>query len=287
MFKRYILFRSSQVLLDFLLIYVAFLFTYFWRVGWVFSTDLMFQTFAVFAFFACGVWISFLLFTKYYRIPPRSGVRVWFDVALVVLGGLLANGFLVVTYFFSRAEVFSRMISVVGFVVGVLLLLLSQVFFRMLLRRFKQKSQQVYRTLIIGANRVAEHLVSAINSNPYVLNKVIGVIDPYGLYKDFQGAEILGKLNKLEDVCRAHEVNAIIQCDGFEHTLSLIGFCEEQKIKFEVDPALRGVFEKNLRIRETSGVNLISYVKRDFDSQSKRGIYRVIDFLLRQVFDVD
>ncbi len=286
MFQFWIRLRLIQILVDLCLLLSVFVLVYFWRVGWVFSSDLMFWEYFLHAVLAVGVWIGFMLFAMYYRIPPRSGGRGWFDIILAPVGGIISSGFLVVVYFFARSEVFSRWISLGVFVFGVLVLLLSRAFFLMLLRRAKRNKIGCYRTLVVGGNRISEHLVGALNTNTYSLHDVVGVIEPYGIYKDYKGAKVLGKLNKLEEVCEAENITAIIQCDAFEHTLSLISFCEEKNIKFELDPAWRGVFEKNLRIRETAGVKLLSFVKRDHETSSKKSFYKMVDIVLDQFFGV-
>ena len=272
---------------DFLGIYVASVLAYFLRVGFVFSSDFPFSVFAVLAFVSALVWSLFLVFTKYYRVPPRSGGRVWFDVGLVLVGGIVSVGFLIVTYFFPREIIFSRLLCVYIWLFGCVFLLCSQFIFRWILAGRKNDGKKVYRTLIVGANRVSERLIAAIEDDDYAPYKIIGVIDPYGMAGDMSCVKILGKLDKLEDVCVREKITAIVQCDAFEHTLNLISFCDEKNIKFQFDPALRGVFEKNLRIRETAGVTLISFVRRDFSKKRKRLFYRFVDWGLRQVFDVD
>ena len=281
MFKRLIFWRTLHILADLCFVYSAFLLAYFLRVGFLFSSDFPFWLYAGVSLLGSGLWVSFLGFTKYYRIPPRSGGAQYYDFVLVVLGGVIANGFLIISYFFPREILFSRLITVYAFVFGVLALFLSQLVFRSL---FTKKLVRPYKTLIIGANTVSEKLIAAINTNPYALYEVIGIIDPYGLKK---GPTILGKLDKLTEVCESAGITAIIQCDAYEHTLNIISFCEEKNIKYQFDPALRGIYEKNLRIREIAGQTMISFVKRDFESQSKRRLYGVFDKVLKQVFDVD
>jgi len=232
------------------------------------------------------VWIGFLVFTKYYRLPPRSGFRAWFEDALALTGGVVAVGFLIVSYFFPREILFSRLIGVYIFVFANLWLWFSRIIFREILSRQKKRSKNVYKTLIIGANRVAEKLVSKIQNDRFAPYKIVGVIDPYGLAKNFSGTQILGKLDKLEKVCADEKISAIVQCDAFEHTLNLISFCDEKKIKFQFDPALRGIFEENLRIREVAGQTMISFVQRDFSGVRKIK-FRLVDWALRQIFDVD
>lgn len=287
MLKDWIRLRIIQIIIDALGIYGAFLAAYFLRVGILFSSDFPLSLFAGLSALATFTWIIFLIFTKYYRIPPRSKEREWYDIALIFVGGIIAIGFLIVTYFFPREILFSRMIGLYSFFFGCSFLLCSQSIVRYLLARRKKIEKNVYHTLIIGANRIAEQFIEAIQTDPYAPHKVIGVIDPYGITKSLKNAPILGKLNKLEEVCAQHHVTSIIQCDAFEHTLSCISFCEEHNIKFQFDPALRGIFEKNLRIREVAGVTTISFVKRDYEQRHKQWFYRVGDWVLRQVFDVD
>jgi len=285
MARHWIYLRLFHILLDALGIYGAFVLAYFLRVGWIFSTDFRFEPYALFAGGAAVLWIAFLLLSKYYRIPPRHGSRRAFDFVLIFLSGAVAISFLLVGFFFVETF-FSRLILLYAFVFSSAFLIITGDIFRLILMRSKKARKHVYRVLIIGANRVAEKLIHAIDTNPYAPYHIIGVIDPYGLTKDIRGSRILGKLDRLEDICKKEKITAIIQCDAFEHTLNLISFCDEKDIKFQFDPALRGIFEENLRIREVAGVTMISFVQRDYTGM-KRLRFRAIDWVLRQVFDVD
>lgn len=287
MLKKWILWRSLQIIIDFILIYSAFLMAYGIRVGWIISSDFPLTSYLLVSFIASVFWSGFLFITKYYRIPIRHGKRAIYDIGLIVVGGIIANGAMIVLYFYSKDILFSRMISVYTFSIGILLLILSHIIFRKILAWQRKNKKNVYRTLIIGANRTTEQIIKSIESNPYAPYKIIGVIDPYGLEKTIKGSRILGKLNKLESICESESVTALIQCDAFEHTLNLISLCEEKDIQFQFDPALRGIYEKNLRIREIAGQTMISFVKRDFNDKNKEFAYKWGDRLLRQVFDID
>lgn len=287
MLKYWVFGRLIHILVDFFLVYTAFFLAYFIRVDWVFSTDFEFGLFMLMSFFCVSLWILFLAFTRYYRIPPRKGAREWYDLVLVLVGGVIANGVLIVIYFFPQEILFSRLISVYAFLLGVMFLTISQLVFRQVVKALKKGNKASYRLLIVGANSIAANFIKQIDVDPYALYQVVGVIDPYGLKKNIEGSQILGKLDKLEKITKDLNVTAILQCDAFEQTLNLISFCEEHDIKFQFDPALRGIFEKNLRIREVAGHTTISFVKRDFEKDSKRKRYAVIDAVLNQVFDID
>ncbi len=284
MSKKWIWLRVSQILLDTLIVWGMFLLAYFVRVHWIFSTDFPFTLFALLSGAATLVWIAFLAFVKAYRLPPRSGVRSWYDIVLIIAGGIIAVGFLIVSYFFPREILFSRLIGVYAFLFGALWLICSQKIFRFFLGRSK-KAGKGYKTLIIGANRVSEQFVSRVKADSFAPFQIMGVIDPYGLAKKFKGALLLGKLDQLEKVCEREKITAIVQCDAFEHTLSLVSFCEEHDIKFQFLPSLRGVFEDNLRLREIAGVRVGSLVQRNY-SGIKRTKFHLIDWLLGQVLDI-
>ncbi len=286
MFKKWIYTRAIQIIIDFIGVYLASIFVYFWRVGWIFSSDFPFEIFAGISFLTSGVWILFLLFTKYYRIPPRSGSRAWYEIALIFIGGIVAVGLMIVSYFFPREILFSRLIAVGILLLGSIYLVMTRSIFRLILAKYKKSAKNSYQTLIIGANRVAEKLIEKINKDKFAPYQVVGVIDPYGFYKEIKDSKILGKLDKLNTICEQKKITAIIQCDAFEHTLNIISLCEEKDIKFQFDPALRGVFEENLRIREIAGQKMISFVQRNF-AGIKKVKFKFIDWVLNQVFDVD
>ncbi|MCF7812726.1 hypothetical protein K9M59_04005 [Candidatus Gracilibacteria bacterium] len=286
MSRKWIYLRLGHIVIDLLGVYGAFCFAYFVRVGWVFSTDFPFQPFAWVSAFSTILWIGFLLLSKYYRIPPRSEERVGYDALLIGLGGAIGIGFMIVTYFFRSELFFSRLLNIYALLFGTIFLLISQFVFRLILSARKKKHKDVYRALIVGANRVAEKLIHAIKHDAYAPYIVIGVIDPYGLAKEIKDSRVIGKLDQLEPVCEKENITAIIQCDAFEHTMNLISFCEEKDIKFQFDPALRGIYEENLRIREVAGQTMISFVQRNYQG-IKKWKYRFIDWVLRQVFDVD
>ncbi len=285
MSQKWIWRRLWQIIIDAIVLWGMFLLAYFVRVGWIFSTDFPFAPFAWSSAVATMAWSAILALAKVYRLPPRTGARRYFDVLMIMTGGVVAVGVLIVLFFFQRELVFSRLLGLYALVFGITALLISQKIFRLSLARSKRHGQG-YRTLIIGANRVSERFVQQVQQDRYAPFQIRGVIDPYGLVKNFAGAKLLGKMDQLEAVTAAEKIDAIVQCDAFEHTLSLLSFCEEKDIKFQFLPSLRGVFEDNLRLREIAGIRVGSFVQRDF-SGIKRTKFKLIDLLLRQVFDVD
>jgi FlaA1/EpsC-like NDP-sugar epimerase len=190
-------------------------------------------------------------------------------------------------YFFQQELFFSRLINGYAFVFGGTWLVFSSLMYDLILRWDKRTNKQaVYRTVIVGANRVSEKLMEKFQQDPFAPYQIIGVIDPYGLApKNFRG-KVLGKLNKLESVCEQEQVTALIQCDAFEHTINLISLAKEKNIKFLFDPALRGVLEEGLRIRRNAGQTMIQFVDRDFSGKKKLW-YRFVDWVLVNIFDTD
>lgn len=278
--------RIAQIGVDALLLLASFLLAYFLKVGWIFSTDFPFAPYFAMSCFSVLLWIGILLLAKYYRLPPRSGKRMWFDVVLSFLAGGVAVALFLVIFLFNREETFSRALTLMALAFGFFALFLSREIVYFLFRAFKKQEVKLYKTLIVGANRITEKLIKDIHDNPFAPYIVMGVIDPYGLARSVKGSNVLGKLDKLEILCQANDITAIIQCDAFEHTMNLISFAHEKNIKFQFAPALRGVVDDHLRIREVAGNTLISFVYREQNGVKKWG-EQLKDFVLRQVFDVD
>lgn len=288
MARKWIWWRLIQIGIDFLGLWGCFVLAYFVRVDWVMSTDFPFEPFAIISLLSAGVWSLFLSFSRFYKIVPEtSKSEKIFQLGKIILGGGAAVAAVVVLYFFKQELFFSRLINLYALVFGIVWLELSTTLFEGLLAWDKRTNKQaVYRTLLIGANRVSEKLINAFEKDLYAPYQIVGVIDPYGLaQKNFRG-KIFGKLNKLEAVCEQENITCIIQCDAFEHTINLISLCKEKDIKFLFDPALRGVFEENLRIRKNAGQTMIQFVDRNFSGR-KKALYRMIDWALVHVFDTD
>ena len=288
MSRKWIWWRLTHILIDLLGLWGCFLFAYFVRVDWVFSTDFNFEPFVPMALGASLVWTLFLLLSRFYRIVPdyRLTERC-LQIAKILIGGAAAVAALIVLYFFKQELFFSRLINGYAFVFGTTWLVFSSMAYDFILRWDKRTNKQaVYRTVIVGANRVSEKLIEKFEQDPFAPYQIIGVIDPYGLASENFRGKVLGKLNKLESVCEQESVTALIQCDAFEHTINLISFAKENDLKFLFDPALRGVLEENLRIRRNAGQTMIQFVDRDFSGRKKRW-YRFVDWVLVNIFDTD
>ena len=275
-------------MLDLGLIYLSFLGAYWGRIGGFVSTDFPFWPYAQISLIAALVWWGVLLLSTYYRIPPRTGVRAWYDFGSILLGALAGISTLVLIYFFQRELFFSRLVNVYVLVLGLGGLWGSRALFLLWLKQAKKQGKALYKTLIIGANHVSQRLIRSIDEDPYTPYQVIGVIDPYGFTEPGWGSvPLLGKLDRLQDLIESERATALIQCDAFEHTLNLIAICKKYQLKFHFEPALRGVYDQNLRLRMVAGQILVSYVERDFPRKIKTRYYQFVDWVLRHVFDID
>ncbi|PID70612.1 hypothetical protein CSB37_00805 [bacterium DOLZORAL124_38_8] len=288
MFRTWLKWRIWHIIIDTVFLLGMFSLAYFVRVGAIFSSDFPFGLYLGMTVISTIVWILFLIFSRFYKvnIQPSKTERLM-HFGKILLGGCIAIGVLIVSYFFPREVLFSRLLGLYGFLFGsAYLIISSEVFLSFLKKRKKQGQNDVYKTLIVGANRISDKIIQQLESDPIAPYIVKGVIDPYGMApKDFSG-KIIGKLNKLESFVKDEKITAIIQCDAYEHTINLISLAKEKNIRFLFVPALRGVFEEGLRIRKNAGHTMIQFVDREF-SGHKKTWYKIVDWTLYHVFDVD
>ena len=207
---------------------------YFARVGTLISTDFPLKIYALLAGVSALFWIFFLLFARFYKvsIEPTKTEKL-FQFGKIILGGAIAIGTLIISYFFPREILFSRLLGLYAFAFGTAYLWISsQIFLAILKRRKKQGQSDIYKTLIIGANRISDKIIQRLQADPIAPYIVKGVIDPYGMApKNFSG-KVIGKLNKLEAFVESEKITAIIQCDAYEHTINLISLAKEKNIRF-------------------------------------------------------
>ncbi len=273
--------RTAQIALDAGLLYAAWLLAYGLRVGFFFSTDFPFPPYAGAALLGTAATVLTWLSLGRYSLPLGSWWRRGWQVAVGLGAGV---ALVILLYYFQRQLFFSRLLLLMVLGGAGVLLALSEWALRWLVARARATGRYGHRTLVVGANRTTESLLRQISTDPHCLHRVIGVIDPYGVAQSVAGAPLLGKLNQLESAVSQHRVTSIVQTDGFEHTLSLIGLCQQHDLKYQFVPALRGVPDDNIRIRKLAYTPVISFVER---TDGRRGWYRLVDWALRDVLGVD
>lgn len=232
--------RLWHILFDVALVFSAFILGYFIRVNFVMSTEVPFWPYAGIAVLAAGAWAGIMAAGGYYKLQTSStGALRWL---LRIAGGFGGIAVLMGGHFFWQKLLFSRLMSFYSLIFGLIVLLLSFWMFEQYCIAQKtnpQKQKNLKKTLIVGGGRNAEEIIEEIKKDPYAGLQVVGVIDPSGIYKTVKGAEVLGKMNKIESIIMSENIDFILQVNGFEQAENIASLAIKKGLSYAKLPLLQ------------------------------------------------
>ena len=118
---------------------------------------------------------------------------------------------LAVSFLTNNAEFFSKSFGILLFISGYTLQLLGHIAFRYF-QYYNRSHDSVKKTLIIGTGPLADYIYDRINSNPWMSEKVVGVItiQNESLSEDVKYiAPILGNLSSIMDLISEYNIQTI------------------------------------------------------------------------------
>jgi len=261
--------RYLTILLDYLLLLLAFSLAYFIRVDFIFSTDLPFSPYFFTSLLAALVWIVALLIFRGYNPVIRFTRPIHImKVFVAALTGTAAFGLL---FYFTQKALFSRLLLVYIFLFGSIVMISFHLLMQFIEKMLIQKGYGNIRLLIIGSNRGVKSFVRELKKNvsPYV---PVAILDGYGTkQKELAGVPVLGKLNVLEKTIDEHHIDAIVQGDNVEQVVNIVHFCEKNHLDYYLLPYLLGMYQNNLKIK---------YLERPLIAPDKKGHRSFFEALL-------
>jgi putative colanic acid biosynthesis UDP-glucose lipid carrier transferase len=205
----------------------------------------------------------------YRRFDGNSMLRLtksW----LLVVAAVIATGFLTKT-----SGEFSRVVVCAWIVLGFGVQLVSHHLSYRAAQKMRVHFGQPIRAIVLGSTRVAEHLVSSINNNGWMPDRVIGVVDdsstPMHAWKSAK-ARYLGSFNQVMDIIQEHQINRVylalpISCaQMIERIYKDIS---EASIDVVWVPDIFGMRLLNHSLRELNGLPLISLSESPMMSETQ------------------
>ena len=224
---------------------------YFVRVGWVFSSVFPFQGFFLATLLVAPLWLCTLIFTRTFAFlrsqrSPRT-------MMYIVYAGVVGTALFALSYYFLFGLFFSRLLLVLAGAFSVVFVWIWHVAFEQIVRWVLRRTPPVFPTLIVGATREAKELlhVLCLQKSPLV---PVAILDGRGIpEKEIEGVPVLGKLNKLQDICTEKHISHLIQCSDLEQSINLLSACREWGITYMLLPSVLGIVERDERIETLEG----------------------------------
>ncbi len=261
--------KMTQIIVDGILILVAFAIAYFLRIsfsfmssfpflewnGYFISSEFPFNQYMIVALTTMPISLLFMFFARSYKLSQQ--INSWRHFQRIVFVALQNVAVFMVFYYFAYRNFFSRLILVYIFVFTLLLVYGWHRLFRWIMQKSSEREVGIYRTLVIGANRPAEVMVRQLLATKSHL-KPVAVIDAHGRRKGMiAGVPVVGKMNRFERTIADHDIDYILQVDHLEQSLNIINYALQNNIRYVMPPELLGIFQGHQLFEEVEGQPLL------------------------------
>lgn len=214
--------------------------------------------------------LSVLLINRQYvisRAPSRID-QLYAIIANVTLGILIGVAF---ATFLLRDNTFvtnfPRVMVIYGWLLSILLLLLSRSLHTGLRQFLRRRGIGQDRLLLVGTGDVARIILQRINWSPQLGYELVGVVGDGGMRK-FHGATVLGTPDDLPTLIERHHIDEVIIAmpeQGHRETVKVVSQCHRGRVSIKVFPDMFQFITSEAGIDDLGGLPLLSV--RDFASR--------------------
>ncbi len=247
---RYKFLLAGWLLTDLLVFAASYALAYFFRVGWIFSSDFPFAPYMTVTALTAPAWLVVLMTTRTFALT-RSQATLR-NLAYITYTAAVGTALFALGYYFLYGLFFSRKLLLFALVISMAATyvwhLLYQRFLRMMLRR----DPPFFPTLIVGVTRESRSLIVALNAGKNPL-KPVAILDGKGCKDtEIDGVPVRGRLNKLEDILK-EGITHLIQCSDLEQSLNLLSACRQKGITYMLLPSVLGIVERDEKVETLEG----------------------------------
>jgi len=228
--------RLFEVLLDFVLITLAYYAAYLLRFGGVLEGNFDFFLKSLPIMIACQI-LSFYILGVYRGIWENTDIRDLINYIKAVTAGTVVP--MLIFLFLYRFYSFSRAVFVIYWFLMIILISLSRLSFRLFDEGIKKGNHKGKRTLIYGAGLGGQMAVREIETNRELGLALVGFIDDNTrIHRSrIQGYPIFGGQKDLEEIIKKHEIKEIIVSfkeDGAEKKKEVRNLCLAMGVEVDI-----------------------------------------------------
>ncbi|SHJ05979.1 Undecaprenyl-phosphate glucose phosphotransferase [Butyrivibrio fibrisolvens DSM 3071] len=214
---------------------------------------------------------------------PRRAGKVGSEIRNIIEANILgALGFVAGLYIIHQ-EHFSRKLIAVFFVVNIIIMSLSRVSLRKILRFMRKKGYNLKHVLLVGYSRSAEAYISRIEENPqwgYVVNGVLDNRIPVGTA--YHGVKVIGEIDQLSELISANsydEIAITLSLDYYDLLEELVSCCEKSGVHTKFIPDYTSLFPSNPYTEDLEGLPVINIRYVPLTDTGNRIVKRIIDII--------
>lgn len=181
-----------------------------------------------------------------------SLLRGWTTVVIILVS---------LAFITKTSEIYSREVVITWFIMALIGQMGAYLFVSLMQTRSKRT---IIPTLLIGARPLGHHLVTYINSNKWLSDQIVGVIEDNDLLKnkwDIKSVPVLGNIGDMHAIIKSHNIRRVYIALPMQQATLVkpiyLGLAD-RNIDVIWAPDIFGVNLLNHSIREVGGVPVIS-----------------------------
>jgi FlaA1/EpsC-like NDP-sugar epimerase len=267
-YKKLLLRKTNQVLIDIIIFLISFFFAYLIRFEGIPEPAYLKQLLILFPFAVLARLLCFYLFSIYAIVWRYISIR---DVLAIAVASFPVTAL----FFIGRVLLPSRLallkvpLSVIA--LEYLLAMFGTLGVRMARRlliefamreRYGAKGKILeQRTLLIGAGDAGNMVVKELKQRTDLGIVVVGFIDddPQKFRTAIQGVKVLGRTDQISDIARKHDIDeAIITIANAssKEIRRIVEICEKTKINVKIIPGLFEILGGHVSLNKIRGINI-------------------------------
>jgi Undecaprenyl-phosphate glucose phosphotransferase len=226
--------------------------------------------------------VYFIIYSTFDLYNSKRTKPIFQETYDVILSNILGLLLLIVPLFIFKLVHFSRYNLIIFFVCNTTATILTRVFIRYILRKYRQKGYNLKHCLIIGTTPTASDLIDKIKHHPYWGYNIVGLIRSDSRSSDvFSGYQILGDIENFEAILSKFYIDIVIIAtdESSAHLLgSIIRKCEKAGVKTNIIPYYHKYVPANPYMDDLDGLALIDTRHVPLDNMFKNFSKRLFDF---------
>ena len=235
-----------------------------------------------------ALWIVPLLLVVYYFMSAYSPMRVRMfrkEILIIVRAHFVGVVTIYSVLFLNKDLQYSREVSLIFALSGLLLILTQRYVVRKTLRYLRKKGYNLKHLLIVGAGPVGVEFARKIKKHRDFGYNVVGFLDDA---ESKQQSEVFGKPvlgpcsflpNLLEDD-PVDEVVVALPLKAYEKYGGIVGACEKAGVRVRIIPDYNRYLPGNPKIEEFDGIPLLNIRKIALDDPFHKFVKRMSDVVI-------
>jgi Undecaprenyl-phosphate glucose phosphotransferase len=280
MIKKYQkIFNIMQAVTDALFLLLAYIAAFALKQKWV-AADLVIRKYRI-----SVLWMLPLLLIVYYFMnvytPMRS--RMYRKEASLIIRAHFVGIFIINSVLFLDKQLeYSRQISILFGIIGLLLVLIERYVVRKTLRQLRKSGYNQKHLLIIGAGPLGKEFADKVSIHRDFGYNVVGFLDDDETKHDniFVGKPVLGSCGKLPELLENNifdEVVVALPLNACQKYCNIINQCEKAGVRTRIIPDFNKFLPGNPKIEDFDGIPLLNTRYIPLDDPLNRYLKRILD----------